>query len=441
MPIQRGRLLAILGVGFGLAVTVGNSVGTGILRTPAEIAKQIDSIPVYFAIWAAGALYALLGANIVAELATRVPRSGGLYVYARAAFGDYAGFVVGWVDWIGTAGSVASVAIVMAESLRALFPAIPFGNGWIGSSMIVLVGLVQWRGVRGSSRLQAVATIAKALVLMLLVMSCLAAAKVAVPEVPRQLPLTIAAVVLALQGVIYTYDGWTGAIYFSEELKDRRDVVKSIFGGLLIVIALYIIVNAGFLFVAPLGTIAQGDLAASTVATIAFGAKADTIVRVTIFTILIGSLTALMLMASRVVFGLARDRLFSVRATEVNAGGTPTVGYLLSAGIAIAFASTGAFNQVIAILSICFVLNYVLTFAALLVLRKRGDGEPAYLAWGHPFTTILAIAGSLAFVVGTLVTDTRNAVTALLLLVVSYPVFAMLKRGALAPEPLPDDVT
>ncbi len=438
MP-PRGRLLAILGVGFGLAVTVGNSVGTGILRTPAEIAKQIDSIPVYFAIWAAGALYALLGANIVAELATRVPRSGGLYVYARAAFGDYAGFVVGWVDWIGTAGSAASVAIVMAESLRYLVPSIPFGTGWTGSLMIVLVALAQWRGVKGASRLQAVATIAKGAVLMLLVLACLAASKLAVPEVPRHLPLTWAAVILALQGVIYTYDGWTGAIYFSEELKDRRDVVRSIFGGLLLVAAIYLVVNAGFLYVAPLGEIAKGDLAAGTVATIAFGAKAETLVRITIFTILIGSLTALMLIASRVVFGLARDGLFTSRATAVNEGGTPTVGYLLSAAIAIAFASTGAFNQVIAILSICFVLNYSLTFAALLVLRRRGEGEPRYLARGHPFTTWIAIAGSLAFVAGTLLTDTRNAVTALLLLAISFPVFAMLKRGTPIPPSLPDD--
>ncbi len=432
MLAHRGRLLAILGVGFGVAVTVGNSVGTGILRTPAEIAKGIDSVPVYFAIWAAGALYALLGANIVAELATRVPRSGGLYVYVRAAFGDYAGFVVGWADWVATAGSAASVAIVMAESIRHLVPAIPWGVGWVGSFLIVIVVLAQWRGVRGASRLQAIATLAKALVLMLLVAACLAVSNAVVPSTTRNLPLTLAMLIVALQGVIYTYDGWTGAIYFTEELKGRRDVVRSMFGGLLIVTLIYFIINAGFLYVAPLSEIAKGDLAAGTVATIAFGAKADTVVRVTIVIILIGSLTALLMIGSRVIFGLARDGLFSARAITVNPGGTPTVAYALTAGIAIAFASTGAFTRVIAILSFFFVANYAVVFLSLLMLRRRGHGDPQYLAWGHPFTTILAIAGSLAFVVGALMTDTQNSVAALLLIALSYPVYRVVRRGAAA---------
>ncbi len=106
--LARGRLLRILGVGFGLAVIVGNTIGAGILNRPGEIAARLPNIWLFIAVWIAGGLYALLGAISIAELGTMLPRSGGQYVFARHALGDYAGFIVGWSDWISTCGSSAS---------------------------------------------------------------------------------------------------------------------------------------------------------------------------------------------------------------------------------------------------------------------------------------------------------------------------------------------
>ena len=109
----RRRLLRVLGVTFGLAVTIGNTIGAGILRTPGSVAEQLPSTGWYLAVWIAGGLYALLGAVSLAELGTMLPRSGGLYVFARHALGRYAGFLVGWVDWAATCGSVAAVSVLI----------------------------------------------------------------------------------------------------------------------------------------------------------------------------------------------------------------------------------------------------------------------------------------------------------------------------------------
>src|SRR5215213_11290870 len=116
MTRHPSSLLRILGLSFGLAVTVGNTIGAGILRIPGDIATWLPSPWLFIGIWVIGGLYALLGANALSELGTMIPRSGGQYVFARHAFGEYAGFLVGWMDWISTCAAVAAIAIVAGES-------------------------------------------------------------------------------------------------------------------------------------------------------------------------------------------------------------------------------------------------------------------------------------------------------------------------------------
>src|SRR5438105_1454355 len=121
---RRGHLLRVLGVVFGMAVTVGITIGMGILRTPGEIAAQLPNVWLFLGVWALGGVYALVGTVSVAELGTMIPRSGGFYVFVRRALGEYPAFVVGWSDWLSTCGTVAAVALVIGEYAGALVPAL-----------------------------------------------------------------------------------------------------------------------------------------------------------------------------------------------------------------------------------------------------------------------------------------------------------------------------
>src|SRR5918997_2212847 len=125
----RGRLLRVLGVVFGMAVTVGITVGMGILRTPGEVAAQLPNPWLFLGAWLLGGVYALCGALSVAELGTMIPRSGGFYVFARRALGEYLGFVVGWSDWLSTCGTVSAVSLVVGEYAGALVPALGGRDG------------------------------------------------------------------------------------------------------------------------------------------------------------------------------------------------------------------------------------------------------------------------------------------------------------------------
>ena len=145
-------LLRVLGVLFGWSVTLGAIIGAGILRAPGDVAQATTSVPVFFILWLAGALYAVLGALSLAELGTMIPESGGQTVYARRAFGSYAGFAVAWADWISICASVAAIAIVFAESLTIVVPVLQAWQAAIAAGIVLLFMLLQWNGVRTSGQ-------------------------------------------------------------------------------------------------------------------------------------------------------------------------------------------------------------------------------------------------------------------------------------------------
>jgi APA family basic amino acid/polyamine antiporter len=434
--VPRRRLLRVLGVTFGLAVTIGNTIGAGILRTPGSVAEQLPSTGLYLAVWIAGGLYAMLGAVSLAELGTMLPRSGGMYVFARHALGRYAGFLVGWNDWAATCGSVAAVAVLIGEYTGALVPALQGRTVPVAAAVTLAFAMLQWRGIRTAGFAQTLTSAAKALVLMGLIAACFllparapADAAAAAAAVPVGAAL-LAAVVVALQGVIYTYDGWTGVIYFSGEVKDpARDIPRSMIGGVLAVTAIYLLLNLAFLYVVPLGALAGEPLAAGAAARTVLGPAGDTVIRVVLIVALLSSVNALLLMAPRVLYAMSDDGLFPRAGATVNRGGTPTGALVASTLVSLAFIATGTFNAIIAVLAFFFVANYVLAFASVFVLRRREPQAPRpYRAWGYPWTTGAALLGSLAFLAGAVAGDTRSSGYALGLLAASVPAYLLAAR-------------
>ena len=429
-PHRRRSLLRVLGVGFGLAVILGNTIGAGILRTPGDVARHLPATALFLGVWVVGALYALLGANSLAELGTAVPRSGGQYVFAHRALGDYPAFVVGWSDWLSTCGTSAAVAIVIGESLARLHPPLEPWTVPVALLVIVAVGLVQWRSVRWGGRAQELTSLAKALAFLALVAACFAFGRPVAAAAPAVALPALGAVVLALQAVLYTYDGWTGVVYFSEEVRDpARDVPRAMFGGVLTVAAIYLLFNLALLHVLSLADMAAAKLPAGAAALAVFGPAGDAVVTALTLVSMLGAVNAYQLMAPRVLYAMASDGLAVDAAVTVNRGGTPTVALLLSTVVAAAFLASGTFEAVIAVLAFFFVANYTISFVALFALRRREPDLPRpYRCWGYPWTNALALACSLAFLVGAVVSDRANSLWALGLLAASWPVYRLARR-------------
>ena len=434
-----GHLLRVLGVGFGLAVTIGGTIGMGILRTPGEIAKQLPTPTLFIGIWIVGGVYALLGAISVAELGAMIPRSGGFYVFAHRALGNYAGFVVGWSDWMSTCATIALISMVVGEYSAVLIPSLANKATAVALTVTVFFALLQWRGVRWGSFTQNITSLAKVLAFAaFIVVAFLYRPAPAVSTPPPMLHgfALFAATILALQGVLYTYDGWYGICYFGGEIRNpKRDVTTSMFGGVLSVIAIYVLVNLALLHVMPLSEIAGEPLAIGKAAGLIFGRYGDAAIRVLAIVSMLSTINAYTLSAPRTLYAMSCDGLFTQHGTRVNKGGTPTVTLLVSTIVAVLFIVSGTFNQVLAVIAFFFVAYYTMAFLSVFVLRRREPDLPRpYRVKGYPWTTLIVLIGSIAFLVGAIAGDTRNSLWALGLLAVSYPVFLIMKvltsRGA-----------
>jgi basic amino acid/polyamine antiporter, APA family len=437
---ERGSLLQILGVGFGIAVAVGNTISAGIVRTPGEIAARLPNPWLFFGVWFGGAFYALMSAFQLAELGAAIPKSGGQYNFSRRAIGEFAGFIVGWSDWLSSAGTSGLIGIVIGEYMAHLFPVFdgPLKIKITAVSVIVIFALLQWKSLSIGSKVQNFTTVLKGLAFLAIVVACFTmgghvrhgteATAAAVPLIIPAGAALITALLLGMQATIYTYDGWDGVIYFGDEIKKPGHLVpRAIFASLFSVVLIYLLVNSAVLYVLPLREIAGNNFSVGLAAQRVFGSHGDFIFRSIMVLALLSSINALHLMSARVIYAMSRDGLFFRAVSRVNKGGTPTISLLLSALVGVSFAIF-SFDRVIAMLAFFFVTNYLLSFVSMFILRRR---EPAlarpYRAWGYPWTTALALLGSIGFLIEAVREDRTNSLFTLVALACSYPVYRVLK--------------
>lgn len=426
----------MLGVTFGLAVTIGGVIGMGILRTPGDVAGYLPRPWLFLGVWLLGGLYALLGTINVAELGAMLPRDGGFYVYARRALGPYTGFIIGWSDWLSTCGTTAAIALVIGEYTAALFPALAGREVPVALLSVTLFALLHWLGVRWGGRAQEVTSLLKALAFLALVTACfiLGHRQPVADAVAQTTPLVsfalFSGMIRALQGVIYTYDGWYNVIYFGEEMNNpARNIPRSMIGSMLLVTLIYLLVNLALLYVLPLSEIAGQKLAVGVAANALFGSSSAKIIAALATVSMLSTVNANSMIAPRIMFAMSRDGLVSEKALKVNRGGTPSVTLLLSTVAALLFiVFSKRLEKVFAILAFFFVINYAVTFLAVFILRRREPELPRpYRVWGYPYTTALVLSGSLAFLAGAVLDSPQDGIYVLVLLAASYPVFLLLK--------------
>ena len=433
---SKERLLRILGVTFGVAVGIGGTIGIGILRIPGSVAAQLGHSGLIMAAWIVSGLYAFAGANTYAELGTMLPLDGGPYVYARRAYGEFGGFLVGWSDWLLRTSSMAYLAVALTEYAAGVFSYNPGVITPAAIAVLIFFTAFHWVGLRVGSRAQEIMSLFKVLAFFVIITACflfnpkLSVASSAKPPLLFDPKLLFVAIALSMQSILGTYSGWHAPVYFSEENTDpTKSIPRSLFTGVAFVMVIYVLVNLAILHALPMSKLAGSKLAAADAAQLIFGGYSSQIVTSIMLVSLLGIINASFLFTPRVMFALSRDGLFFHSAARVNTGGTPTTALLVTAFVAIMLAGVGSFDRLFGFTAFLSVLVDVAAFGTVFILRWREPDLPRpFRARGYPVLPAIVFLGAGLLLIAFIVSSTQNSVYAMIGIAVSYPVYLLVKR-------------
>lgn len=375
-----------------LCTGVGVAVGTGIFRTPGEVAHELGSAGWIIAAWMCGGVFTLAAGLVTAELATRFPRAGGEYVYLREAYGDFAAFFFGWAYTVfGIGGGAATMAAGLGEAACELLDAAPTWAPAIGVVAIVLVTLLNCLGVRMGAGMQTALTIIKVAALLgITAFAFLWPLGGGAVETAGHVVKTTNAAVRASPGVMafaaafvnvsWAYSGSTDSARLAEEVRDvHRALPRALIGSALALTAVYVLVNLSFLRVMTPSEMGASAFVGNDVMRRLAGPNGGRVLAGITVLVCFGTLASTILASVRITFALARDGLAPGALGRMSSGQAPITALVLSAIIAIAFVFNRGFTAVLAIYSLATAILFSMTYVSLLVFRGReSPGGPAY---------------------------------------------------------------
>ena len=430
-------------IGFWSAtsIIIGSIIGSGIFMKPASMAAQLGSPVWLILVWVIAGVFTLFGALIYAELGAMIPETGGLYVYFRKMFGDFAGFLYGWAAFaVINTTAVAAIAFVCAEYadyflhlprfnaateqsmiwhiplIGDLYPLQNFGVKCLGIFLVLMVTVLNYLSTKAGSAFQVVSTFVKIAVLFLLVFAIFISGNGAfqnfiVSENPKGGGALLSGIIAALTGAFFAYDGWINITSIAGEVKNpQKNIPRSLFLGVSACIAVYILVNLAYLYALPVEKIAASSLVATDAMTVALGATAGAVVAAMIVICTLGALNGNTMATTRITYAMGKDKTFLPWAgKETRRFQTPGNALWLHGIWACFFIITGSFDMLADIMVFMTWIAYGLGAVGIFILRKKmADKERPYKIWNHPYVTICFIVFTVFFLGITIYNDISN---------------------------------
>jgi basic amino acid/polyamine antiporter, APA family len=435
----------------GAAIVVSNVIGGGIFFVPVIVAGMLPDARSMLLIWVVGGALAFAGAMAYAELAALRPRAGGEYVYLREAYGPLAGFLSGWTSFVaGFSGAIAASAVVFADYLGRFVPAakdttpllslpLPYVPLVVSRESLVALALIagltvaHLRGLGPGSLLQ----------------NILAGAKVSAHGHAAQLvaagaPGSFAAtgLLMALVPVMFTYSGWNAAAYVAEETRDPgRNVPLALGVGTLAVVAIYLGLNALYVYALPVAEIARinepladGHVRTliDTVAERLFSFGVGNLISAFTVVSIAASVSAMVIAGPRVYFAMARDGLFVRWAGRIHPRyRTPTRAIVAQAVWSAVLVLSGTLSQLVSYTGFALVLFSGVAVSSVFVLRRRHPGaERPFRAWGYPWAPALFVLASALIVGNEIWRNPGTSAAGLAIIAAGIPVYLAMAQGS-----------
>jgi APA family basic amino acid/polyamine antiporter len=446
-PPPDDGLVRAIGLRSAVLFVVGSVIGSGIFLTTGVMADTIPSAALLLTAWTLGGVLAITGGLTYAEMGAMFPRSGGVYVFLREAYGLLPAFMYGWAALLVViSGGIAAVAVGFADYLSYFFPAASTKNILFSASLgsmafslsgakvaavssILILGAINYVGVRSGNGVNVVLTAAKVGGLAALPLMALAAARTT-PDfsviVPPELTRPAASFGVAMIAVLWTYEAWYFVTYAAGEIENpQKNVPRALVLGILALTTIYLAVNVAYFFALTIPEMRGEQRIAERAASAMVGTAGATFVALTVVVSTFGCNAAAILGGSRLLFAMSADGVFFPAARRIHPRfHTP---HLAIVGLTVwsaLLALSGTYEQLFTYVMFASILFSVLAGAALFVLRRTRPSHPRpYRTWGYPVVPLVFIAGSAAFVLNTLLERPVEAMAGLGLLALGLPAY------------------
>jgi amino acid transporter len=387
-------------------------------------------------LWLLGGAVTLCGALSLAELAAALPETGGLYAYLREGWGRLPAFLFGWAELVLIrANALGGIAVVFGEYLLRSVGVDPAEHYVMARSLsaaaIAFAAAANIRGANIGAFIVGIATWAKFLALALLALSAFLlgsshGATVANLATGTGAPIAIGSMGLAVVSILWAYDGWADLSFASGEVKNpRRNLPLAIIFGTVAIIIIYLMTNTAYLYVNPIGTVAQSRLVAADTMLALFGQTGVVLVSMFVMISSFSSLNGSMLASPRVFFAMADDGLFFETIARVHPRyKTPYVAIVLAALLGMALVLSRSFESLTDTFVLAIWPFYALGVAAIYPLRRlRPDLERPYRAFGYPIVPAVFVISVVAFVLNSLVHEPLSTGITFALILTGVPVY------------------
>jgi len=412
-----------------MAVVVGIIIGSGIFIVPSPIAAVTGNITGIALVWVLGGLVALFGALSVAELAAMYPEAGGPYVYLREAYGRPLAFLFGWMWLLTTPISWAAQSLTFAKFLGFLVPLSATVIHLIAAALIVLVSAANYRSVKLGAVIQNLSTGAKVLAIVGLSAAIFFLAPGGIHNPLHTESLGMAnwpGIGIGLVAALWAYDGWENLTALSGEVRNpQRNLPIALVGGTLIVIVVYLLINAAYLRALPLPALAASQSVAADSAKVVLGHAGASMVAALVMLSVFGTLNGSILSSPRVFYAMAEDGLFFRTVGRVHPRyETPYVAIAFIVVIAVIYVLLRDFMQ----LAEAYVLGIwpflALAVIGLFILRKRRPDFPRpYRAWGYPIIPALFVLGTFVVVANSLYAQPLSTGASIAITLLGVPLY------------------
>ncbi|MEO5897901.1 MAG: amino acid permease, partial [Vicinamibacterales bacterium] len=445
------------------AIIVSNVIGGGILFTPPQVAAAVPNPWLFLGVWVVGGLLAFAGAMAYAELAALRPRAGGEYVYLRAAYGRLMAFLTGWTSFVaGFSGAIAASAVVLAAYVGRFVPAaqdttplltlplpiVPLvvsRQSLVALSAIFLMSWIHLRGVGPGRLVGNILAGLKVSALLIFIALGFSIGDGSVANLQQSAgSVPPATWLLALIPVMFTYSGWNAAAYVAEEIRNPgRNVPLALALGTSAVVAIYVLLNLLYLYVLPVGQLAQvkGSVL-DVIADRLLGTRAGDVMGLVSIISIAASISAMVFAGPRVYYAMARDGLFVRPAAVVHPRyRTPAISIVAQGVWSGLLVLSGSASTLTTYTGFAVVLFAGIAVASLFVLRRREPDAPRpFSAWGYPLAPAIFTLASAMIVANALWTDLVKpviyggewgpAAAGLVVIALGLPVYLLLRGRA-----------